>query len=56
MQLPSIKCLLLLAEVYDRVVFPQTMEPADKPKTRKEPTIKAKARKKSDSAARKMKS
>lgn len=46
-RLPSIKCRLRLAEVYDRVVFPQTAEPGDKPKARKKPATKARASKKS---------
>lgn len=52
-RLPSIKCRLRLAEVYDRVVFPQQAEPADKPKVRKKPATKAKPRKKSVSSGKK---
>jgi Uma2 family endonuclease len=52
-QLPSIKCRLRLAEVYNRVTFPQTAEPDDKPKARKKPATKTKARKKSVSTGKK---
>lgn len=52
-QLPSIKCRLRLAEVYDRVVFPRAGEPAPKPKARKKAATKARAGRKSVATERK---
>lgn len=52
-QLPSIKCRLRLAEVYDRVVFPQTAEPAKQSRSQKKPSTKTRVRKKSVPAGKK---
>jgi len=52
-RLPSIKCRLRLAEVYNRVVFSQPAVPSDKPKAGKRSPAKARPGKKSISARKK---